>query len=114
MLVSEYTKPLTGEMLLDIINSQSCLWGDKQLVVSPSSDTLVELFVEDSVLLRCMNDSDMREDRWTLNTLRARMEGLPLKSVIWTDSDIEANFQVGFSTDEGFVEVINFNEILKL
>ena len=114
MLVEEYTTPLTVEMLLDIVESQRCLWGDKQLVTMPELDVCVELFANDQSVIRCMDNSSMIEDKWTLNHLAARLKNLPPETheaIIRTPCEIDSSFQVGFHTEEGFIELLDIDEI---
>lgn len=113
MEVIEYTKPLTCEMLQDIVASQLCLWGDKQLVVRPEVKREFELFAANEVLLCCMSDDEMQEYGGTLANLLDAVNIPPPASVVRVNSDIPPDFVVGFYTDDGFIEVINYSEIHK-
>jgi len=114
MLVSEYTKPLTVEMLIDIIDSQRCLWGDSQLVTKPELDCCVEFFAEGESVIQCMDNDSMIEDYWKLSFLEVRLKRLSKKaqkSVIQMHMDVSEKFQVGFNTEDGFIELINTDEV---
>lgn len=117
MLTSQYTKPLTGEMLWDIIRSQRTLFGDMQLTTVPELEVSVELFIGDVNIMDCMDPDSMIEDCHKLNYLDARLKNLPesfLQSHVSTNSVIDAPFKVGFySEEDGFIEVISHDEILQ-
>ncbi len=116
MEVTEYTKPMTVEMLLDAVKSQYLLWGDRQLVVRPEITDVsgeFELFVANSTLLCCLDDNEMRDEGSTLASLIKCLEDLPPEPVIRVIHDISPDFKVGFDTEDGFIEVINYSEVYK-
>jgi hypothetical protein len=115
MLATEYTEKLTGDMLLDIVLSQITLHGDKQLITKPELELSVELFVGGVNFLDCMDNDSMAEDNNKLSFLAARLKDVgeaKLNLVIETSTNFDEHFKVGFNSDEdGFIEVINSNEI---
>jgi hypothetical protein len=115
MLTTEWTKPLTVEMLLDIIDSQIVCFGNHHLVTKPEISDCVELFANGKSIIRCMDNNSMIKDKLDLAHLQARLKKLSAtsqKSVIQTSGGICMSFQVGFNHRvEGFIEVIAQNEV---
>lgn len=115
MLTTEWTKPLTVEMLWDIVDSQRTSFGDKQLVTKPELEHCIELIANGESIMRCMDNDSMKEDNWKLNYLESRLKHLSknvLQSVITVNGKIDVPFQVGFYCEtEGFIEVISSDEI---
>ena len=115
MLTTQWTKPLTVEMLLDIIDSQLVCFGNHQLVTKPELSNCVALFANGKSVMRCMDNNSMRADKGDLAQLQTRLKKLSAKSqksIIQTSDKVSMPFQVGFNHSvEGFIEVIATNEV---
>jgi hypothetical protein len=123
MLTCEYKKPLTGEMLLDIVSCHLTCFGNNQLITKPEIEDRIEISIDGEDILACMDHDSMAEDNHKLNFLAARLKNLPegvIKQPLQTTSKIDTAFQVGFYVEqegwfyveqEGFIEVINCDEI---
>ncbi len=115
MLTCEYTKPLTGEMLLDIASCHLTCFGNNQLITKPEINNRIEISIDGEDILACMDHDSMAEDNHKLNFLAARLKNLPedvIKQPLQTTSKIDTAFQVGFYVEqEDFIEVINSDEI---
>ena len=107
---------LTVAALMDVVQSQLCVHGNHKLFVKPSSTRDFFLFVNDSAsgqVLNCQdfNDSCIQESSLTL--LAKRLEAFDDSDAVSvsTMDAFSREFQIGFKSDEGFIETIHSSEL---
>jgi hypothetical protein len=107
---------LNVEALTNIVQSQLCLYGNKELYVKNSDHVAPFSLHADKNKIFCFLGSDDSAKGVDLSTLAEELEGIDDCTVISCSSDIEDNFfQIGIkSSDDNFVATINSSEIRKI
>lgn len=113
MLFEDIKNPINIEMLREIVLSQLCLFGDRQLLVRPEEEFIFsdEIFVKDTILLCCMSDAEMQEDQLTLKYLYDLLTKYDGSLQPYYIAPLKREFSVGFDGEDGFVEVFNTTEL---
>ena len=111
---------LTVENLIEIVDSQRCLYGNKTLFIKPIREHQIEfqLFAGSSSnnpILECFKYGDSCNGSSGLDVLYERLIELDGSEIIYCsdDSQFENGFVIGFkSSTDGFVETINSAELI--
>ena len=109
--------PMTVAGLVDIVQSQLALYGDKALFIRSNIEAEeFQLFVGNAPILECVNYGDVSVEEHGLSVLAETLDSLHGEEhVICSCETIQKScFVIGFRSDEGFIETIHSNELVQL
>jgi hypothetical protein len=108
---------MTVESLIDIVESQICLYGNKCLFVRSEEEVIpFQLCVGDKVILECVGYEDRCDAEGRLTHLADRLRELDDSATILCSSELiqKNGFQIGIrSSIDGFVETISSTELME-
>lgn len=109
---------LTTSDLLDIVESQPCIYGNQPLYVKASAafpnnypHLIAMLCAADNEVLQCISKDDTYIDDFGLLAVAERLSQFAGDEEIENACDTSSPFQVGFYADECFVETVNSEEL---
>ena len=109
---------ISKDKLLDILQSQFVVFGDRQLTTRPKLKIwqTLDLFMGDIPVIRCLPEPYMSNDKQTLSDVIKLVESAPdncdLHAYSFDLKGVRRNFEIGFmSEDEGFVQIVERSEL---
>lgn len=115
--IAPEVKPLTVEKLADIADSQNIVHGNHKLFVLGEFDEPIsfELYVGECSVLECISFEESCIAEHGLESLLGRLEGLDdsVEILASHSTPLDKGFRVGIKSDEGFVEILNSEELVK-
>lgn len=102
---------ITAGELSDIVHSQICLYGDRSVRLSEASEiSTTTLWMNSTVLIKCSENSSEDITESSLAYIANVLSNVDVDEPIETAED--KYFELGFETVDGWVEVLNSDELV--